>query len=185
MAEYIEVLTHQVDAVAGDERYSFVVNTAVADVTLTAPVAVFPVLRAANDPAAGKFPYFQRRDNIRVLSVGLFLPYQFTVSTQCVHVDLSWEDVAGNLYPVFTDFANQSGLWVPWENYEMQVDRFAPFPTTAATKCRLLGILKDGASGPANDRLRVSMLNVPAALNGTTQYARLFVKVAHTLFMTA
>lgn len=182
MAEIVEVLTHQ-NVSTGDERYSFTVNTAVASVGLPAGPAV-PRLRSANNPALGdRYAHFSARDNIRLLSCGLWLPYSFGLSVVPVRVLLYWTDPTGvPLLPVLGPDATNTALWLPDAGYELALDRFAAYPAALGARAGLVAILMDVGAAAA-DRLGISQFNTPALLNATVQPVVFWAKIMHSLSM--
>lgn len=167
------------------ERYSFTVNTAALEVSITSNPALVPYLRSASSPTIGnKRKWFNRNDNVQVLSAMVILPYYFILSTNPAILFLAWIDETANLYPILGPGLSLSdgGFTVPVENYETQINVFAPFPTAAITRCAIVAVMSQASYTPLDTR--ISMIGVPAILNTTVQNPIVFVKVLHTLPMS-
>lgn len=168
MSEIIDILTQ-----AGDASFKFTVDTAVnyVDVVKT------------NDgemsvcKTSGATKYFQWKDNPILLSMGCILPLGFEF----------WEnaDAIPDQFPPTVNIqfrGNPSGAiffptpriyCLPWPNYEISLGQFHDLPTINEE----FAIEMELSSSPAQ---RISMLNVPAALDEMTFYCPLFLKVMHT-----
>lgn len=176
MAELINVLvTRNQTGVAGvDERQTFTVNNAVADVEMDAFVAGQGILRPAFS-----FNYkVKQKDNITVLSMGISLPYSYSPSTRSVYIKLFWNDGVGS--GVFNIGSNNL-IELPFGNYELSIGAFVPWPTPRALPYWIEMLI--GANPElAEDRLRISMIGSPALIvNGTKLPVTAFMKIAYNL----
>jgi hypothetical protein len=171
----IEYITNQLASV--EERFPFVVDVNAVDVQLTTNFpAIIPKLRNGNGDA-----YFQQKDAVRLLSIGLFLPYQFGLSTKSAYIECKWQDtITFNGIKELTGSFSATGYVIPYDNTEFGVDVLVEYPSAESKYCWVIYPVDLGST-----RVRISMINAPASLDGTTQYASIFAKVAHTLPMVA
>lgn len=176
MPEITEVLVCQ-------SACSFVVDTAAVPKRKIIANAGSSILQNANGNTM-----FQYADSLVLLSAGLVFPEAFVM-----YID-------GSNFPYFT-FAysvprvpppndNYSipslaggNVIIPMENYEVAVDSFID-----VTNCPHVPPLHPQTYMHENARLLLgvlgawaSMYNVPASLNGTTQYVMPFIKIRHTI----
>ena len=162
MAEIIDLLF-----VPDDQAMTFVVDTAVSFVVAT---NVFPV-NGFMDVGAGDLK-FQQGDNLKILSFGINIPYGFELyHTQVTQLDPKlvwwlWNATTQVSFPL-----RPPELWFPFLNYEMSYGRFVESTL----------LLNDFKLRAQPNPITISMLNIPAALNGETIYIKPWAKVAHTL----
>lgn len=168
---------------ASSNQNTFTVNTAVNEVaidTATVPAWYFIF-------QAGAFAYnFAARDNIRLLSAGIYLPHGFSVGKTPLKMQISRYATMQNLTFVRTYIAELSGsgtdsfIEMPFANYEFALDCFCPYP--------------DQSSNPADNCIKyliecqinagdVSMFGAPAGSNGQVYTPIPFMKVLHTNFL--
>lgn len=188
MAERIEVLRGRfvpvVSAQPAITAYgSFTVNNAV-NLVLTSNVGAAWVWVFENGMGWYKF---QSKDNIRILSMWHVLPYHFQFANpgewDPAHPaggTLAWTrygNVTGSA--IIPEFGGaNSGAYAPVANAETALDVYVPWP---------------GGVGDTWIALRmgqtlqyaISMIGVPAALNGQVLYPTPFIKVLHTLDVIA
>ena len=176
----IEILTLQ-DMTGGggaDERYSF---------TMPAAPYVVPDLAINAIPAAPYFrnalgnSRFQVKDNLIIRSIGVWLPYTFTLSTVIPRLLLRWK-IGGIEAPILAFGSGSGYLDIPQENYELIVDTYIPWPNFPPAPAA-------GVALPICARvqaaMRVSIINAPAMLAATTLPFVTWAKVEHNLDMIA
>lgn len=151
---------------------AFTVNTAVSSVvadSVSIPLGVYtPGFDGAGDQLFNQF--MGTKDNFNIESIGLFLPYQFGL-VDGADVFVFWKDA---ITPDFGNVFNTSGFFhVPGPNSMFGCDVNLPFPPILDP---FRGILVADAKN-----IKVSMLNVPASLNGVDMAARLVLGVRHNL----
>lgn len=123
-------------------------------------------------------------DSFTVLSYGVILPENFQF-----HSGVSAQSKNGLCFYIgssvgpLLEFGDSDGyVFCPVENYEIACNTFISAVDNGLTGASFS--LK-GDIGPAFGQTpKISMVGVPAALDGTTQYIRPFVKIAHTKNMT-
>lgn len=172
--EIIDILTPDNDALP-----SFVVNTAATSVNVTGIVAPGAKLRSAN----GVFSRFQRGDNFTILSVGVFVPERFMiwgypdasgVKRSAPLMQLNGT-LGGGLTPIFT-FGNVGDMKIPFQNYEFSIGVFNDAEQLGLTDASFeLSMLYPVIA----NTLSISMIDVPAAMNGLTFKIVPFIKVVH------
>jgi hypothetical protein len=141
---------------------------------------------------AGGYKYLFSKDNFTILSMGFILPEAFTMA--------SVVPASGVLYSAFTmmlflrNAADNSifyipqigitGTQIPLENYEMPYGLYVDVSSIALanTKFRLCYDTNQILSGKTKPA--ISMISVPAALNGTRQRVIPFIKIQHNFTMT-
>lgn len=175
--ELIDILTPQISDCA-----SFVVNNAVDSVVVNIPVG-HKVMYACNDVSN-----FVRGDNFTILSAGYFVPERFVVYGY------------QNADPAFINSVPQLGLlsigslghavplWIgqvgkinlPFPNYEMSLGQFIDTEENGITD-PLFQITCKFPYDDDTDKLLISMVDVPAVLNGKTFTIVPFIKVMHNL----
>lgn len=167
----IEYLTQQ-NTLAGDERHFFVVNKAVPEVPLNPPGIPGTLRNGAG------LQWFQPDDHARLLSIGLGLPYSFTISTRNPRVRMFWADFlgAGGAIVELTGTGNPA-IELPWDGAEFPLDVAIQYKSPGQRVCF------SALSAVGADTTSVSMSNAPGLLNGLTLRAWFFVKVVHTLPM--
>ena len=161
----------------GDESATFTVNTAVSYVNVT-PDTGHGILSLTD--TINKFAF---KDNLNILSIGLMLPFGFEL--------YEYENSALSKYrPAYIQsqilrvgdyapFVLIDRINLPFENYELNLGWFVSPSVTIGDRFYLSAFLP--AAG--NEILRISMLNVPAALNEGVFHCPIFAKVQHTLPM--
>lgn len=188
-------MSYQVDilscpAATGAE---FTVNTAVNSVDLVASVPGNPQTMTAGAGTLGGGGFlFDEGDNFTILSAGYQIPESFVMG--------QYETAAGGEYtfpvmflrgavegggPILSidQFGNNGLLRFPFENYEMSLGTFVD-PVKrglVGNKFRLQVLFPQTVGG---DNPQVSMMNVPAALNGQKFYVTPWIKVLHNNKLT-
>jgi hypothetical protein len=174
MSELIDVLaTRDQTGVAGvDERQTFT-TVAGLDVELDVLVPGQAILR----PADSLNYRLNLKDNITILSIGVSLPYTFGLSTRGIYAILFWNDGIG-AGPLNVGQANV--IEIPFANYELSIGAFVPWPTPNLAPYHIEMIV---GTNPyiLENRVRISMVGVDAALIPGTFPVTSFVKVAHNL----
>ena len=187
MPLYTEILTSTKSAAgAWDERQYFTVNNAVNYVTVPA-YAGFPSgrLRAANNTYI-----FNPKDSLRILAIGIYLPYSYTFAPPIPMLHLAWVDGTtpahyddfAQIGPAFTNLnTNSSYLYVPFENAEFSVDIPCTPPPTFVTPYIVANfqLLND-----ADRDTNISMVGSPAVLNQAVLPICPFIKLQHFLLLT-
>ncbi|MFA5235093.1 MAG: hypothetical protein WC390_11900 [Sulfurimonas sp.] len=162
---------------------NFTVNTAVNFVNVVGIAGPGAVLHSCN----GSFSSFARGDNFTILSCGIFIPERFTIydyppdalDYSAPIVSLS-ATLGGGVVPVLT-FGNNGELKLPFMNYEFSIGVFTD-------------VEKNGLVDPTfklvtffpliANSLSISMVDVPAALNGIKFNVVPFFKVLHNFPLT-
>lgn len=184
MAEKIEILRGDfIPVVSGQAALtayqSFTVNTAVRNVTTNNAAAAWSWV-FSNGVGYYKF---SPRDNIRILSFWLVLPYHFVLANEGAGIaplgggaTLAWTrygSVSGSaMIPEFGGV--NSGIYAPEANTETALDVYVPWPGAAADAWTALRMSQ-------TFQQVISMIGTPAALNGLVFYPTPFCKVLHTI----
>jgi hypothetical protein len=167
----ISIVAQQLEAVAGEQRDSFVVGPGPADVILASAIGGTGRLTGEN---VNPTRYFAARDSIRILSMGYTLPYLFGPGAAVpATFQMRGEFAGGGNFPLPGTDGNYLCTFI---NAEQAMGLFidgSGITTSWCITCQW------PSAGPL-----VSMFNVPAALVGTTQYGYMWAKVEHTLPMT-
>jgi hypothetical protein len=153
---------------------TFVVNTAVTEVIASfpaAPLTYWGIFGTANNQTE-----FEPNDNLTVLSMALVLPFCFGLGSEIPYWAMVWRDTGGGSYAV-SDWGQNGYQQHYATNQEIGMNQYLPWnPLIVGTTNSQLAI------GVA--RFSISMLGVPAALNGTTQDIQIILKVLHNLDIT-
>jgi hypothetical protein len=172
--EIIDILTPDNDLLP-----SFTVNIAANFVNVTGIVAPGAKLRSAN----GIFSRFQRGDNFTILSVGIFIPERFTIwdypdasgikrSAPLLQLNGT---LGGGLTPIFT-FGNIGDMKIPFQNYEFSIGVFNDTEALGLIDASFeLSIMYPLIA----NTLSISMIDVPAIMNGLTFKIVPFFKIVH------
>ena len=182
MAEIIEVLT----PVPADCP-NFTVDVDVLAVNLLATSGQGATALLYN---AQGFKRFQANDNLRILSVGIILPEQFTLAKTpytatlggAMGITVDLKKASSATYRSFPQFGSLGTLTLPLVDFDFPVDIFIDINAMALSDAfNLRGYMnKIGNVSP-----QVSMVNAPAALDATLQTCILYVKVLHNFPMIA
>ncbi len=162
MAPIVDILF-----VPQDDAMSFEVDLAVPFVTATNFVGADGLMEVG----AGDLD-FQQGDNLKILSFGVNVPYGFELYHDQVTLNdpklflRLWNNTTMVSFPL-----RPPELWFPFFNYEMSYGRFVETDL----------LLNNFKLKIRPDPINISMLNIPAALDGETIYIVPWVKVAHTL----
>lgn len=180
MSEYIDILCHQ-----AKNKPSFTVDT-------TGPLSV-PIAAAGDSTLyAGEKKDFQTFDNFRILSAGLVLPENFCLAqvpggegslNTGLLINIAGYDI-GNMQAFSLPFSGSGAITLPMENYELPLDLFVDMKKLSASCSGPFNLLASVTVIDLGTYPMVSMVGVPAALNGTVQTVTLFLKILHNLEMT-
>lgn len=130
--------------------------------------------------------YFQPGDNLLLLNVGYYIPECFNTTHFIVPTDPVFPFVhfqvfnaAGFSMGVLPGLGDLGGIILPFENYEGAYNIYSDVNSLYnAGKYKLSCIMFTNATA-------ISMINVPADLDGKTFFIYPFVKVLHSLPMIA
>lgn len=181
MADRIDVMTPDI----ADCPQFTVDTTGPLSVIVTQSVNI--IMRGGN----GNFPSFQRGDNFSVLSAGYVIPerfaiYQFGVSAEnfcCPVMDIAGYRLTSLDYiPLFPLTGNGGWLKLPLPNYELCLGAWIDAEDLMAEAFQLR--MTFPAAGGGLTPMEISMVNVPAVLNGQVFRIVPFLKVVHNLAMT-
>lgn len=161
----------------------FVVNTAVNSVQVI-PEPTNPALMMS-----GNSKYrFRRGDCFTILSVGYFIPEQFVIYSMDETINFNSMPIIklysadGMGYVNLTQFGTDGEFKLPLPNAEISVGVFVD-PEIAGLSTATFNLY---SSFPyLVNSLQISMINVPAALNGVTVKITPFIKVLHNFQLTA
>lgn len=163
---------------------SFVVNNAVNFVPVTS-MAIEKVMYSGD----GK-RIFTNADSMIILSTGYFIPERFVLwnyenvageQLTNPHLELRLKENTGVFWDVF-GFGSGGIMPIPFPNYEFSIGGFISPIELGLSAVTFELFCRFGAD--STDRLQISMVDVPAALNGLTFYIVPFVKVLHTLSLS-
>lgn len=176
--EIIEIMTPELTGCA-----NFVVNNAVDSVVLNTPAAP-SIMYSGNNGHK-----FTNGDNFLILSAGYYIPERFTIyGHQSVDPNKSCtpqmllrvnEDPAGFSF-VVDQFGNDGALNIPFPNYEFSIGTFIEIEQFSLST-PLFNIAVDFPNSIDPDKPLISMIDVPAALNGKTFYVIPFIKILHNI----
>jgi hypothetical protein len=182
MPEIVDVLSAPLGKGA-----QFIVNTAAASVDLT-PVIIGT---AQNMEAAGGVNRFRQGDNLIILSAGYFIPENFVLSqyraggvnTSLPVLYLAGQSAPGPSIPLHC-WGNSGAMMIPFPCYEIASGVFLDPESNnlnAGITFRIQSLfpLINGGVYP-----QISMVNVPAALNGLTIQVTPFIKILHNFELT-
>lgn len=179
--ERIDILTPELN-----DCPSFVVNNAVNSVVVTPPLLADKIMYSGNDGYK-----FALGDNLIILSAGYFIPERFTVygyqnagaAKNCTPQLLLSIKESGGGTTIIWQFGSDGRMNLPFPNYEFAVGTFVDTTELGITD-PTFSIINSFPFPSDVDRLLISMVDVPAALNGITFQIVPFVKVLHTLALT-
>lgn len=173
MQELIDILTTGINPLAVDERQTFTGNNAVPYVELDTIVAGQGNLRSENP----NLFQIQAKDNIVIQSIGVSLPYNYTLATRSMRVFFAWKDALGG---GALNVGTSSLISLPFANYEISIGAFIPWPTPRATPYYLQMIISANPN-PIDSRALISQIGAPVDLNGIVLPITCFVKISHNL----
>lgn len=166
---------------------SFVVNTAVNFVNVTGIAAPGATLRPAN----GAWSRFKRGDNFTVLSFGIFIPERFSVWDYPDASGLKRSapifelygtcDAGATLKPILP-FGNNGKIKIPFQNYEFSIGVFCDVESLGLNTAAIYELMILYPS--IVNTLSISMVDVPAAMNGLTFKIVPFIKVLHNFSLS-
>ncbi len=151
---------------------SFVVNTALTDVNII-DNGVLDFFDSANNP------FFPHGDNVIIEAIRFQTDFAFgngeanQLGNPGVRIQLGYIDVNTNSGNV-TEVGGNGFITVPSFNVDFPLNTFVRQPANVDSDWTFRQLLISG---------NVSMLNVPASLNATTQRIRTYMKVRHTFPM--
>jgi len=139
---------------------------------------------------AGQQSLFSKRDNIRLLTAGFYIPESFTnadwYSKKWSEVpsnalQLTVYNLAGKQVAFMPGFGSSSNgtFALPFPNYEHALDLFCDFANLTGSTYQITGdqYFLTGAVYCNN----ISMVGVPAALDGKVIKVTPFIKILHTI----
>jgi hypothetical protein len=154
---------------------SFVVNNAVDFVVLNTSQQI--LYNGSNNR------WFVHGDNLIILSIGYYMPESFVLAERAagapnfplMEFTLGSDDPTLANYQTVQPFGSGGTIDIPFPNYEMSIGTYInAVQYLQDDQFALLATL----GGAAND-VRISMINVPADLNGDTIHVIPFIKVLH------
>jgi hypothetical protein len=167
----ISMVAQQLEVFAGEQRDSFVVGAGPADVMLVSAIGGTGRLTGERNTP---FRYFAARDSVRILSMGYVLPYSFQLGAAVpASFVFRGEFAGGGNFPLTGVDPNYVCTFV---GAEQAMGDFIDGRNISTSWCLT-------AQWPLAGPL-VSMIGVPAALLGSTQYGYMWAKVEHTIQMT-
>ena len=182
MAEIIDILMPNIDAAP-----TFTVNNAVNSVDLVPNPAGAQVMYAG-----GNVSKFLRGDSFIVLSCGYFVPEGFRIYGYEEAGLLKWpvpifvlaaRPAGGGIDVPILSFGNNGLLRIPFPNYEISIGTFCDPEANNLTGATFE--LKEAFPYVSGiDSVQISMVNVPAALNGIVFKVIPWVKVLHNFALT-
>jgi hypothetical protein len=172
----VEVLTQYGTIGAVDIPAAFTVNNAVLNVPAeyTALTEIYEhVLSNDNENDT-----FDPADNLNIISAGISVPFPFSVFDEQFIVQMGFENGEGDFVP-FPGFGG-GGMLFTFDNFEVPLGLF--FSIADST----MATYKIGAKIVSRDLtpLRISMLNIPDALNTEVFTVSVFLKIEHNLPMS-
>lgn len=173
--EIIDILTPQVS-----DCGSFVVDNAVDSVIVNIP-AGHKVMYACDDLSS-----FVRGDNFTILSIGYFIPERFMVygyqNADPAFVNsvpqISLLSIGSLGLGVPLHIGQNGKILIPFPNYEFSIGQFIDTESSGMTD-PLFQITCKFPYDNDTDKLLISMVDVPAVLNGKTFNIVPFIKVMH------
>lgn len=113
---------------------------------------------------------FDIADNFEVVSLGFSIPSGFSMWEQFAKFDMMYKSNGAEVY-----FPGLERLCVPFENYELPINSFYNVKDLNMDDKKIgVKILN-----PTGNNLNISMIGVPAALNGLVFPVSAFVKISH------
>lgn len=157
---------------AGD----FTVNTALVSVPVVGVSNLFYIKLGG----IAKFDYFRPKDNCFIETVSLSLPACFSTmnltADDPMSANIAWKSTAGVPFPMDELNGNGYGFFgIHCENQEIPLNIYVTYPALPI----VVGMAFEGVIKKAN----ISMVNVPAVLNGVVFPVYLYLKVKHNLPM--
>jgi len=150
---------------------SFTVNIAALDVAVNGLVGDFHIAPLPT------IRWLQKNDNCIIQSIALSLPDCFStgnrIANEPMSIQLSTFGDDGNFYQIAELNAGLGYIGIHTENQEIMLNTFIPFPVFAGVNhLRFIGTV---------EKMYVSMVNVPAALDGIEFPVFLYMKIFHNL----
>lgn len=187
-------MAYQIDVLSTPHNMGakFTANAAVNSVSLVPCVPGNPQIMTAGSGTIGGGGYsFADGDCMTILSAGFMMPENFVMAQYSVAgggeytmpvMYLRGQVPAGPILSI-DQFGNNGNLRFPFSDYELSLGTFFdPVKrgiTGGAFQLETLFPLTAGLDYP-----QVSMINLPAALDGTTFYVTPFIKVLHNFPLT-
>lgn len=183
MTQRINVFTTKAGAGA-----KFTVNVAATSVDLTPlpGVGVYSSLFCGIDSSVAANRYFDHGECFTILSAGFVMPENFVLSNPSVvggaempvtAIQLRLNNITSTVAVSIPQFGNGGYFRFPFSDYEMSIGTFVEsVPLGMTEKFELQALF------PVNTALaypQVSMMNVPAALDGLDFEVTPFVKILH------
>ena len=181
--EFIEIMQPRIS-----DCPKFTVNNAVNFVPVT------NMLAESVFYSGSSYSVFTTADNLIILSAGYFIPENFVlwnmedasgVKEPTIQLRLRLKENTGTFWDI-RGFGSGGTLPIPFPNYEISLGGFVNTKDLGLnqTTYQLTGIMNYDSTTATPDRMQISMVNVPAALNGTIFYIVPFVKVMHSILLT-
>jgi hypothetical protein len=175
MAEIIDVLRPDIGGGG-----LFTVDNTVLSVPMFAPL-VFNKMYATTGNGL-----FQRGDNIIILSAGYIMPESFVMANQsgkpAAAISLVAQKNISGANILVEPFGNAGQIAIPFANYEMSIGVFIDTERLLIDDDFYMCSVFPGGSLTVEPE--ISMINVPASLNGITMEAFPFIKVLHNIPLT-
>lgn len=184
MPEIIDILMPNVDAAP-----TFTVNIAVNSVDLVPNPAGTQVMYAGANVSK-----FVRGDSFIVLSAGYFVPEGFRIYGYEEAGLLKWpvpilllsgRPAGGGIDITINSFGNNGQLRMPFPNYEISIGTFCDPEQNNLSPGATFELKEAFPVVSGIDSVQVSMINVPAALNGIVFKVIPWIKVLHNFPLTA
>lgn len=158
--------------------YTFVGNNAVTDVPLVVPAAA-PNHKLFTQDGRSRF---SNKDNFRILTFGIRIPYCFHLSDCDAAFAINWRDAGNTVTIGIKELSLNGSEWLPFGDTEIELGTFVHFPTDA--QFLAAGIAPQAMYlRPILADVRISTFDAPATLNLVTLHVKTFVKVLHTIVL--
>jgi len=149
----------------------FTANIAALDVAVTGLIGDFHIAPGAT------IRWLQEKDNCIIQSIALSLPHCFSTANRLagepMSIQLSTFGDDGNFYTIAELNAGLGYIGIHTENQEIELNTYIPFPSIAGVNhLRFIGTVQ---------KMYVSMVNVPAALDTLEFPVFLYMKILHNL----
>lgn len=158
-----------------DSPPTFTVDTSLTEVTVTQAPPPFGFFGYFTNGIPRD--YFTSSDHIKLLSIMLRLPYCFRVSTGIPNFVFSWEEASGPSEQSLTEIGGLGWINIPLSGVEFGIGDIKAQWGGAAPVVQAGNKARIGLKGYT---VSVSMIGVPASLDGTDQEIQIALKVLHT-----
>jgi len=181
MPEVIDIITQ-----TQDKCPFFVVNNAVDFVTPTNPAVPNDKLYNASSKDV-----FQNGDSFSLLSAGIILPEAFTFWKDPAALALALPVISLFCFGATTglgytidSLGKKQTFFIPMENYEIALDVFVDSRKQTQILAPTVTLNENFSLKSALANVKISMQNIPAALNGKTFILVPFFKILHNFPLT-